>query len=207
MSLLAVNPGAYYHLESFESPRYREYFNQLVRPEDLGDVDLQAFDTILIPCRTPANRMIPHAPRLAAFLAQGGTVVATGESRSDLWLPGFRFHAQATNYWWWREAQGDLGIQITNPAHAIFNYLTPESLTWHLHGWFDLAEGADVIASNAEGKPILAIDTVTTRGRMVLTTLDPFYHHGSHFMPATTWFLDGFLPWIASLRSDNGNGV
>jgi len=37
---------------------------------------------------------------------------------------------------------------------------------------------------------------VTTGGQMILTTLDPFYHHGSHFMPATTRFLDGFLPWL-----------
>lgn len=31
-------------------------------------------------------------------------------------------------------------------------------------------------------------------GRLVVTSLDPFYHHGSHFMPATTRFLDRFLP-------------
>jgi hypothetical protein len=30
----------------------------------------------------------------------------------------------------------------------------------------------------------------------ILTSLDPFFHHGSHFMPATTRFPDGFLPWM-----------
>ncbi|WP_395021680.1 hypothetical protein [Dongia sp.] len=46
------------------------------------------------------------------------------------------------------------------------------------------------------GQPILYIDQVSTAGRIVLTSLDPFYHHGSYFMPAATRFLDGFLPWM-----------
>jgi hypothetical protein len=29
----------------------------------------------------------------------------------------------------------------------------------------------------------------------MVATLDPFYHHGSFFVPATTRFLDGFLAW------------
>jgi hypothetical protein len=31
---------------------------------------------------------------------------------------------------------------------------------------------------------------------VLATTLDPCYHHGSHFMPATTHFLKGFLAWL-----------
>lgn len=29
---------------------------------------------------------------------------------------------------------------------------------------------------------------------MIVSSLDPLYHHGSHFMPATTRFLDRFIP-------------
>lgn len=29
---------------------------------------------------------------------------------------------------------------------------------------------------------------------MIVATLDPLSHYGSHFMPATERFLDGFLP-------------
>jgi|TARA_R100000908_G_C3643589_1_gene78648 hypothetical protein len=47
---------------------------------------------------------------------------------------------------------------------------------------------------------VLYDDTVTTPGRMIVTTLDPMYHHGSHFMPATTRFLDGFLPWLKGMK-------
>ena len=42
---------------------------------------------------------------------------------------------------------------------------------------------------------------MTTAGRLIVSTLDPFYHHGSNFMPATTRFLDGFLPWARKRRA------
>lgn len=42
---------------------------------------------------------------------------------------------------------------------------------------------------------LLYDDRVSAPGRLIVSTLDPFYHHGSHFMPATTRFLDGFLAW------------
>ncbi|MFV0244425.1 MAG: hypothetical protein ACK5IB_05320 [Qingshengfaniella sp.] len=199
MGLIAVHPGAYYHIESLEGPRYAGLFDRLIRPEALLDLALSPNDILLVPCRTPAERMLPHAARLLAHLSRGGTIVAMGESHSEAWLPGFGFHGQPTNYWWWLDKDGDLGVQITSPDHPMFDHLAPEALSWHLHGWFTPAPGTEVIATNAEGGPILIDDRATTAGRMILTTLDPFYHHGSHFMPATTRFLDGFLPWLRSL--------
>ncbi|AKR54440.1 hypothetical protein XM25_01180 [Devosia sp. H5989] len=196
MSILAVHPGAYYHIESFESPRFAGYFDRLVRPEDLGSVDLHAFNVVLIPCRTPADRMEASKEQLLAYLDQGGTIVATGESESQLFLPGIAFTPQPTNFWWWLTPGADLGVRVAAPDHPLFARLTQRDVTWHLHGWFDPPEGVQVLAVNGEGKPILYIDEVTTRGRMVITSLDPFFHHGSHFMPATTRFLEGFLPWM-----------
>jgi len=196
MSILAVHPGAYYHIESFESPRFAGYFDRLVRPEDLGSVDLHAFNVVLIPCRTPADRMEASKEQLLAYLDQGGTIVATGESESQRFLPGIAFTPQPTNFWWWLTPGADLGVRIAAPDHPLFARLTQRDVTWHLHGWFDPPEGVQVLAVNGEGKPILYIDEVTTRGRMVITSLDPFFHHGSHFMPATTRFLEGFLPWM-----------
>lgn len=196
MSILAIHPGAFYHIESLEAPRYAGTFDRLVRPEDLPGVRLEDFSVVLIPCRTPADRMLEHAARLCAYLDHGGTVIATGESDSDLFLPGIKFTPQETNWWWWLEKGADLGVRITAPNHPLFRRLTEKDLTWHMHGWFDVPEGAEILAVNESGKPILYIDEVTTRGRMIITSLDPFYHHGSHFMPATTRFLDGFLPWM-----------
>jgi len=196
MSILAVHPGAYYHVESLEGRRYAEYFDQLVRPEDLSTIDLSSFDAVLVPCRTPAHRMTPNAERLATYLDQGGTVIVTGESDSQHWMPGINFTSQSTNWWWWLTPGANLGVRITAPDHPLFSHLEQDDLSWHLHGWFDPPQGAEVLAVNGAGKTILYIDEVTTSGRMIVTSLDPFFHHGSHFMPATTRFLDGFLFWV-----------
>lgn len=196
MSILAVHPGAYYHIESFEAPRYAGLFDRLVRPEDLAAERLEDHAVVLIPCRTPADRMEPHKQQLRAYLDSGGTIIATGESESQLFLPGIKFTPQPTNFWWWLTPGADLGVRITKPEHSLFERLAQRDVTWHLHGWFDVPDGAEVLAVNGENKPILYIDEVTTSGRMIITSLDPFFHHGSHFMPATTRFLDGFLPWM-----------
>lgn len=197
MAILAIHPGAYYHIESLEAPRYAQYFDARVRPEDLAATDLSDFDVVLIPCRTPADRMQPHKGQLRAYLDGGGTIVATGESDSHLFLPGIGFTPQPTNFWWWLTPGADLGVRIAAPQHGLFSRLGQRDITWHLHGWFNPPEGVEILAVNGEGKPILYIDEVTTPGRMVITSLDPFFHHGSHFMPATTRFLDGFLPWMS----------
>ncbi len=198
MGIVAVHPGTYYHIESLETPRYGQYFDRLVRPEDLGKVQLADFNVVLIPCRTPADRMEPHKELLHAYLEQGGTIIATGESDSQLFLPGIVFTPQPTNFWWWLTPGADLGVRIAKPEHKLFKHLEQKDITWHLHGFYDVPEGAEVLVVDEAGRPILYIDDVTTAGRMIITSLDPFYHHGSHFMPATTQFLDGFLPWMRS---------
>jgi hypothetical protein len=196
MSILAIHPGAYYHIETLEAPRYAHHFDTLVRPEDLASVDLAEHAVVFIPCRTPADRLAPHAAQLRAYLDQGGTIVSTGETNWDVFLPGIAFTPQPTNWWWWLTPGADLGVRIAAPGHTLFNRLGQGDLTWHLHGWFDPPDGVDVLAVNGEGKPILYVDEVTTPGRMIITSLDPCFHHGSHFMPATTRFLDSFLPWM-----------
>lgn len=198
MSILAVNAGTAYQIESLEGPRYRRFFDRTVRPEDLGGIDLDKYGALLVPCRTAAHRIMPYAHRLLAYLDRGGTIVAMGECHSERWLPGIKFTPVETNFWWWLESGGDLGVRIASPEHPLFRRLGPRDIAWHLHGYFDTPPGTEVLLADREGRAMLYIDEVTTRGRMILTSLDPFFHHGHHFMPATTRFLDGFLPWLAN---------
>jgi hypothetical protein len=197
MSILAVNAGTAYQIESLEGPRYRRFFNRLIRPEELSGIDLDHYGALLVPCRTPAHRLLPSADRLLAYLDRGGTVIAMGECHSERWLPGIRFTSLETNWWWWLAPDGDLGVRVQAPDHPLFERLGPRDVAWHLHGYFDTPTGAEVLLTDRDGRAMLYIDEVTTRGRMILTSLDPFFHHGHHFMPATTRFLDGFLPWLA----------
>ena len=193
MRLIAINAGTYYQIEALESPRYAEHFDAVTAPEGLAG-HLTAADALFVPCRTPPQRMIAQGAIVEAHLAAGGTVIAMGESRSDLWAPNVVFHARPTNWWWWLEPGADLGNVVTAPEHPLMRGIGKTEITWHLHGHFDPPLGAEVLATDAEGMAILYVDAKSTPGRLVVTSLDPIYHHGSHFMPATTRFLDRFLP-------------
>jgi hypothetical protein len=88
--------------------------------------------------------MMPLAAQLRTYLDQGGTVVATGERHSEFWLPGFSFHPQPPNYWWWLEKNGDLGVKVIQPDHPLFQHVAPDALTWHFYGWFDPASSTTI---------------------------------------------------------------
>lgn len=197
--LIATSAGTYYHIESLEAERYARFFDDVLAPEQLVDA-LRPSDCLFVPCRTPPQRMIGQKDVVAAHLAAGGTVIAMGESRSDLWGPAIVFHERPTNWWWWLEPGADLGNRVTAPSHPLMHGIGRDDVTWHLHGHFDVPEGATVLAEDRDGQAIAYVDEVSTPGRLVVTSLDPMYHHGSHFMPATTRFLDKFLPnlkaWI-----------
>lgn len=198
MRLIATSCGTYYHIETLEGDRAPRPWDAVIPPEDLA-ATLRPGDTLFVPCRSPAHRLIAQADTILAHLDHGGTVVAMGESRSDLWLPGVAFTPRPTNWWWWLDKSADLGVEIAAPDHPMMVGLDRASVTWHLHGHFDPPDSSEVLVRDKSGHALLYVDEATTPGRMVVTSLDPCYHHGSHFMPATTRFLAGFLPALHAL--------
>ncbi|QGZ36911.1 hypothetical protein [Stappia indica] len=196
--ITALDSGTYYHHRTLYEPRYRDHFDEIVYIRDLAGTDLSAHELILVSCRTDPSQLIPCRSQFADYLASGGTVVAMGSTGQPAWLPGISWHDTPTNFWWWKEG-GSLGLKVVAPDHPLFGHITLEDATWHHHGHFDVPEGAVSLIDVDGTGSVLYDDQVTTPGRMIVTALDPMYHHGSHFMPATTRFLDGFLPWLKSL--------
>ncbi len=78
--MAALHPGAYYHIETLEGPRYACHFGRLIRPEALDEAVLADVATLIVPCRTNPARLRPHRDVLRRFLARGGTLVAMGEA-------------------------------------------------------------------------------------------------------------------------------
>ncbi|UOM35068.1 hypothetical protein [Acuticoccus sp. I52.16.1] len=193
--IAALDAGTYYHHRTLYEDRYRTAFDEIIYAPRLDEADLSALDVLIVSCRTDPAVLVPQRRTIADFLAAGGTVVAMGSTGPHQWLPGVVWHDTETNFWWWKEG-GSLGLAIAAPDHPLFRAISLDDATWHYHGYFEPPAGAVPLIS-AEGRgPILYEDRVTTAGAMIVTSLDPMYHHGSHFMPATTRFLDGFLPFL-----------
>ena len=195
-SLAAIDAGTYYHHHALHAPRYRGYFDDIIYVRDLPDRDLSGVDVLIVTCRTDPALMMARRDQISDFLARGGMVCAMGSTGPHLWLPQVRWTDSPTNYWWWREPGGDLGLTLAAPEHPLFRHITMADATWHHHGAFSPPPGAVSLIDARGLGSVLYEDAVSTPGRMLVTALDPFYHHGSHFMPATTRFLDGFLPWL-----------
>ncbi|WZB68307.1 TonB-dependent receptor plug domain-containing protein [Achromobacter xylosoxidans] len=94
------------------------------------------------------------------------------------------------------DAGADPGLRLAAPDHSLFRYLTLADVTWHQHGTYAPPPGAVSLVDKVGAGSVLYEDRCSTAGRLIVTSLDPMYHHGSYFMPATSRFLRGFLPWL-----------
>lgn len=169
----------------------------LVYLPDLADTDLTGLDALILPERMHRRRLTDAAPRILELLDAGGTVVAfAGGEPVPEFLPGVRWEHRPTNYWWWLDPGAALELRTPSPGHALFEHLTLRDCTWHYHGALDPPPGAEVLVTLPTGEALLYVDRQSTEGTLVVATLDPLHHFGSHFMPATERFLDGFLPWL-----------
>ncbi|MCR9284287.1 MAG: hypothetical protein NXH99_21530 [Rhodobacteraceae bacterium] len=202
MTTLAVlDAGTYYHHRTIYEPRYRDFFDEIIYTRDLPEADLSGVDTLLVSCRTDPSVLRSRREQIADFLASGKTVVAMGSTGHPDWLPDVNWTDTPTNFWWWKEG-GEIGLKLATPDHPLFNRLSLADVTWHYHGYFQVPDGAQSLVDVGDLGSIFYEDTVSTPGRLLITSLDPMYHHGSHFMPATTRFLDGFLPYLKGTTAE-----
>ena len=203
--IVAVDGGTYFHHATLSDARFSSYFDDLIyAPELAVKLDWMEADCLFVTSRQDPVLMQSVRQPIADFLAAGKTIVAMGESQAETWVPGVVWHNAEVNFWWWLTSGADSGLRSGAPDHPLFKHLTLADATWHQHGYLDAPPGATSLVNRAAGGSILYEDCVTTPGRIIATTLDPCYHHGSNFMPATTRFLTGFLPWLhASLTNNN----
>lgn len=194
--IAALDGGTYYHDEGLRGPRYAAAIDRIIYLGDLATCDLGDVDVLIVTCRMHPGPLKANRDKLQAFARAGGLLVTMGETRQELWLDGVAWQTRPTNWWWWLET-ASLGLATPQPDHGLWRWLTPRDCEWHYHGILTPPAGVTPLVTLPDGSTLLYEDRVTfAPGRAIVTTLDPFYHHGSHFMPATTRFLDGFLPWL-----------
>lgn len=130
-------------------------------------------------------------------LQAGGTVVSLNAEGAEEFLPNVVFAPNEVNFWWWLDPLADPNIRIHRPTHPLFNHIRAGDVVWHYHGVLTPPPGA-VSLVNLDGQgSLFYVDRASTAGRLIVSTLDPVFHHGSNFMPAATRLLYGLMPWLA----------
>ena len=202
MSLAILDGGTFYHHAAIHGPRYRALFDKIIYAPELAADALAGVTFLIVPDRINPNILRAKREVLIDFVKAGRTLVVLGENRADTWLPGVIWAARPTNFWWWLDKDARPPNRLLAPDHEFFRAVPFENTIWHFHGVLTPPAGARAlidVPADPEGRDsggsLLYEDRVTLPGRLLVATLDPFYHHGSHFMPAATKLLDGFLPW------------
>ncbi|MEK3746413.1 MULTISPECIES: hypothetical protein [Brevibacillus] len=194
--IAALYGGSSQHFRSLNEPKYRKYYDRLIYLPDLENTSLDEFDALVVPSQLHMGLVMKSREKIKQFADRGGIVVAFGPQPRE-WIPGQNWELRPTNFWWWLDKNAKSGLVLQKPDYDLFSYITLADATWHQHGVYWPPEGAEVLISTEDGGAVLYVDKVSTAGTWIVTTLDPDFHFGSYFMPATERFLDGFLPWLA----------
>ena len=197
--IAAVDGGTSYHINALNDPAWADLIAERLYLPALGEADLSAFDILIVTCRSRPDLLARHRRKLADFIDKGGWLVACGETRPDQWLDGVRFTPTPLNYWWWLTPGEDHGFRLAAPDHPLANAIPFDDMIWHHHGLFTPPPDAISILEHKDGGSLI-YDRPVGAGRTTIMAIDPFFHHGSFFMPAATRFLKGFMPWLATAR-------
>jgi len=169
---------------------------------DLTPADLRGRKAAIIACRSDNDLLQAHASLFQAYLEEGGFLIVMGGLRADLIDPRIAYRETPSNFQWFMQAKPDSGHRRRTPGHSLHRFLAVENMQWHRHGYYLAPAGADRLVelcrphSEERVGDILFDDRGGFKGRLMPTTLDPHMHHGGHYIPATTRFLNGFYPWV-----------
>jgi len=195
--IAALYSGVSHENRSWNEPKYNKYISDIIYIPEMSNNSLDGFDVVLVPSRLHVSLMNRIQPLLERFAANGGIVVMFWPQAEETAAPNQKWEFRPTNYWWWLDPNETIGYVLRRPDHELFQYIQLEDCVWHYHGIFHPPEGADVLITLGDEGAILYVDKVSSNGTWIVTALDPEYHYGSYFMPATERFLDGFFPWLA----------
>lgn len=193
----ALYAGISHQHRSWNVPKYRQYISEILYIPEMTEASLHGFEVVLVPSRLHAGLLRKIKPWIDEFAARGGIVVVFWPLAGDV-VPDQRWEHRPTNFWWWLDKDARSGLVLDRPQHPMFQYLTLEDCTWHQHGIFrPNPDTAEVLVSIENDGAVFYIDKPPGGGTWIVMSLDPEYHYGSYFMPATERFLDGFFPYLA----------
>lgn len=200
--IVVLHSGTHFHLASLADRTLLVYRITAIH---LRDIPAQAerlrrADVIIVADRQRLDLLRRAAPTIIACHAGGTDLVVLGENDAGDWVPGIREETRPTIFWWWRTGE-DSRIRPVNLDHGAWGIFTPRATVWHYHGVLHGGPGAtslvDLLTEDGRRDGSLLLLDETGPGRLLVSTMDPFYHHGSGFMPGATQLLHAVFQWAS----------
>ena len=200
--------GAFQPLRTLADPALAPYRLESVYLPDADPAVLADLDVVLVSDRLHQGQLERFVPALLAALEDPGkTVIVLGENKVEQWLPGVGYTFRPTVFWKWRTGE-DNGTRLRLPEDPMWEFFTPWSVSWHHHGLLHPRPGARSLVvmeeDGAEVGTLMYVDEVNQPARLLVTTMDPVYHHGSGFMPGASQLLYSLLRWVTATHPSAG---
>ena len=201
--------GAFQPLRTLADPALAPYRLESVYLPEADPAVLTDLDVVLVSDRLHPGQLARFVPAILAALSDPGkTVIVLGENKVEQWLPGVGYSFRPTVFWMWRTGE-DNGTRLRLPEDPMWEFFTPRSVSWHHHGLLHPRPGArSLVVMEEDGDEIgtlMYVDEVNQPARLLVTTMDPVYHHGSGFMPGASQLLYSLLRWVTATHLPAGS--
>ncbi|MEO0385554.1 MAG: hypothetical protein AAF234_18600 [Pseudomonadota bacterium] len=188
--LATLYSGAHSERLSLKRQASERYISETIYLLDLPDADLSRSDGLIVPEGLNHTKLELARSQLLTFMSSGGTVFLFGDQPTE-WLPGVRWHFDVAG-------QPEPENLLPENAGHIFHRSFEPTDFFHQHGFFLPPDGAKVLMRKRNGNVVVYEDTVSTGGRLFVTSLDLMHHVDGFFgNPVSRKFFDRFVLWAA----------
>lgn len=203
-NIAALDSGTAFHIVSLHYPPFNTFFKKIIYLPGFKENDLVDIDILIVTCSSHLELLIEHKQLFLNFLNKGKTLVVMGRNNPEKWLPNIEKYSIPFNYWWWLKKENEFDMEVTKEQHILLDYIKFEDMIWHYHGAYEIPKDAvPVLVHKTNKKAIYFEQENYLGGGLIVTSLDPFFHHGSFFMPNTTKFAAGFLKYLSERKTKN----
>lgn len=192
--------GLHFQYDLFSRPEYDDM--ELLYVRRLQDVDLDAYDVLIVPRESNQEALYASRIKIRRFLEHGGTIMSFGEVVLP-WLPGIVWAKRLPKVSFPERAEETYApgcvhtdaLSIAEPTHELFEGLSLEDLRWHYHGVFTPQPGQRALLTDGADGAVILLDETSFPGTVLATTLDPEEHAGFAGVTITERFLSRCIAW------------
>ncbi|MDY3245382.1 hypothetical protein [Campylobacter sp.] len=199
--IIALNSGSSFHINSLTKGILSKELYKIPYLKELCKNDVKDADILWVSCTSPVDLLIEKKRIFIDYLQDGKTLVVTGRNDPHLWLEGIEEVQLPFNFWWWLDKNEQIDALKDDENAKIFNYIDFKDMLWHFHnGYKKLPNSSSAIKYKYDDKISIFQEASYMGGKLILSSLDPLFHHGSFFMPNATKLAIAMIKYLKDLK-------